>query len=328
MCHGVERRLDTEWRAAGTPPPAPTLAPMRRLAPAKLNLHLRVGPPRGDGFHPIDSWFATIGLFDTVHLEADPAGQGEALRFRRDDPAVPSGDENLCVRAVEAYAAAFGRPATRLNMVLEKRIPAGGGLGGGSSDAAAVLRLLAELHGNDAQLDDVAAGLGSDVPFFLVGGSARCTGRGEVVTPLPRPRAGYAVLILPAVAMSTPAVYQAFDDLPARDADPDDEDYAAWSGLPAAELLPRLANDLEPAAFALHPDLDELRAAAEAACGRPVRMTGSGSTLFTLADDADDAAAVARAIEPIGPAVRSVELCPAEEALSAGGGGAGASDVL
>src|SRR5690606_26513362 len=133
----------------------------------------------------------------------------------------------------------------------------------------------------------------SDVPFFLhhqLEGitDATCTGRGEVVQPFTPGRRHAVLLILPGIHVATPAVYKQYDSLPAP---PDDgePDFAAWSNLPADDLLPVLRNDLEPAAFSLHPELADLRRHAEAALGRIVRMTGSGSTLFTLFDDPQEA---------------------------------------
>lgn len=179
-------------------------------------------------------------------------------------------------------------------MTLRKRIPAGGGLGGGSSDAAATLAMLSQLFDTE-KLEEHAAALGSDVPFFLshhLDGTtdATCTGRGEEVEPFTPTRRHIVLLIFPGFHVSTPAVFKQFDAMPPpmEDGSPD---FAQWSALPAAELLPRLRNDLERPAFALHPALADLRADTEQRLGRPVRMTGSGSTLFTLYDDPDEARA-------------------------------------
>ena len=246
---------------------------MSRPAPAKLNLHLRVFPPER-GFHPLRSWFRTVALHDDLERIPGPPG------VECDDPAVPTDGTNLALRA----AAELGVAA---RFRLTKRIPAGCGMGGGSSDAAAALALLG--GGTVEQ----AARLGSDVPFFhshQQGGTtdATCTGRGEVVAPFAPARRHAALLILPGVPCPTPAVFRAFDALPPP---PDDgtPDFAGWSALPAGELLPRLRNDLEPAAASLFPDLGRLRDDCERRLGRPVRMTGSGSTLFTLYDAPDEA---------------------------------------
>ncbi len=265
-------------------------------APAKVNLHLRVFPARDDGFHPLRSWFRTIDLHDELHVRAaDTSGAGNAAVLRCDDPSVPLDESNLVHRAWRMMAEPAGPDVV---MELVKRIPTGGGLGGGSSDAAAALSAYSKWRqapgaASPEQLRRAAERLGSDVPFFLhhqLEGvtDATCTGRGEVVRPFAPGRRHAVLLILPGIRVATPAVYRQYDALPAP---PDDgePDFAAWSKLPAHDLLPLLRNDLERAAFSLHPELAELRRDAEAALGRTVRMTGSGSTLFTLFDDPQEA---------------------------------------
>jgi 4-diphosphocytidyl-2-C-methyl-D-erythritol kinase len=167
-----------------------------------------------------------------------------------------------------------------------------------------------------ARLAELSARCGSDLPFFFYGPSGICRGRGEVVTPAPVPRAKHAVLVLPQVAMPTPAVYRRFDEMRlGNSADVGgDLDVKAWSTLSAVELLPKLVNDLEAPSFAIRPELGELRRSIESQLGRPVRMSGSGSSLFTLYDGQTDALAAARAVAA-GHAVRAlaVEVAPAIE---------------
>ena len=310
---------------------------MRIPAPAKINLHLRVGPPREDGYHPLLSWMVTAGLFDTLTLvqkraahtqrvrgaddqgTSDPDRINEILTLSSDHPSLPCDGRNLVVRAATALAdhvRRIGKDSTdrpierdatgterRLDPVsayLNKRIPPGAGLGGGSSDAAATLRGLDRLWRLNlpaAELAQLGASLGSDVPFFLGEPSSICTGRGQIVRPTAPPDiCRWAVLVLPKFELSTPAVYRRFDELnlgssAALEAEPD---WSAWAKLPAGELLPRLRNDLEPAAFALRPELGDLRQALQRRLGRIVRMSGSGSSLFTLCDAGDEAATMTR----------------------------------
>jgi 4-diphosphocytidyl-2-C-methyl-D-erythritol kinase len=276
---------------------SPRLCPMRLLAPAKINLHLRVGPPRADGFHPILTWICTIGLFDELEL-----AQSSQTRLECDQPEIPTGMENLVVRA----AAALGVTA---KMKLTKQIPVGGGLAGGSSDAARALLGLDQLwnlNRSRQELAAVAARLGSDVPFFLHAPSAVCTGVGETVRTTPVPAARWALLILPPMSMPTPKVYQRFDQMKLPDARSIERepDFAAWAILPALQLLPLLVNDLEQAAFDLNPRLSELRKQWQSQLGQPVRMSGSGSTLFTLYDTRAQARAAAK------EGSRVVELAP------------------
>jgi 4-diphosphocytidyl-2-C-methyl-D-erythritol kinase len=296
---------------------------MRLLAPAKINLHLRVGKRRDDGFHPLLTWMCTVGLFDTLTLEAAPrcppatghagapeaAAGGSGIRFECDRPDLPRDEGNLVVRVARAFAAELhaGRGVTRVSVTLAKRIPVGAGLGGGSSDAAWTLvglnRLCSAGWAAD-RLSGFAARFGSDVPFFVSAAfgapSAACAGRGEIVSPLPAPAPKWAVLVLPPFGLSTRDVYARFDELRLgydREVETS-PDWRRWAGLEARELLSRLVNDLEPAAFSLSPRLAALREQAERTVGRVVRMSGSGSSLFTLfgAGEADEAAAAAERI--------------------------------
>jgi len=179
------------------------------LAPAKVNRELRVGELRPDGYHEILSRIVSIDLADRLH--AEPADE---LEFSCDDPAVPAGDGNLVVRAARLLAARAGVPA-RARLRLEKKVPMGGGLGGGSADAAAALVALAslwELPADAVPLAELAAELGSDVPFFLSGGEADVAGRGERVSPLEDEdgEAAELVLLVPPFSVSTAAVYRAY----------------------------------------------------------------------------------------------------------------------
>jgi 4-diphosphocytidyl-2-C-methyl-D-erythritol kinase len=182
---------------------------LEAAAPAKINRELRVGRIRPDGFHEIRSRMISIDLADRLTAEA-----AETLAFSCDDPAVPVGSENLVVRAAESLARWAGiTPGVHLR--LEKRIPIGGGLGGGSADGAVTLRLLARFWRiaiPEPELERLAAGLGSDVPFFLAGGEANVTGRGERVEPVEDSPPSELLLLVPPFSISTRAVYQAYGD--------------------------------------------------------------------------------------------------------------------
>ncbi len=234
------------------------------LAPAKLTRSLRVVGVRHDGYHLIEAEMVSIDLADTLCF--DVAGDGLALV---DAPSeVPLDDRNLVRQAMRAV----GRVA---HVELVKRIPSGAGLGGGSTDAAAVLRW--------AGVDDaaVAAALGSDVPFCVVGGRARVTGVGEVVEPLPFEAATYT-LLTPPVHCSTPAVYRAWDDL----------------GGPTADG----PNDLEPAALAVEPELARWRDELGDATGRTPVLAGSGSTWFVEGAHPGDGRVVVHTVPASGDA--------------------------
>jgi 4-diphosphocytidyl-2-C-methyl-D-erythritol kinase len=230
------------------------------LAPAKLTLSLRVVGVRADGFHLLDAEMVSVSLADVVDV-----GPGEGLELEGPHAAgVPVDQTNLVCRAL----AACGCTA---RVRVEKHIPAGAGLGGGSADAAAVLRW--------AGCTDlaVAASLGSDVPFCLVGGRARVTGGGEVVEPLP-PEDQVFTLLVPPVAVPTAAVYTAWDEL----------------GGPTGEG----GNDLEPAALAVAPELSRWRDRLGDATGVEPRLTGSGSTWFVEGEFPGPDRIVVRTVRP------------------------------
>lgn len=323
---------------------------MRLLAPAKINLHLRVGLPAVDGFHPLLTWMCTVSLFDTLdfaEVEPESAESSEVL-LSCDDAGLACDGTNLIVRAGKLLADAirgrgpvtiitreggdaFGREglsprgnegsalSRRLRSVgvaLQKRIPTGAGLGGGSSDGATALSGLNRMWGANFsadQLAELAGKCGSDLPFFFYGSSSICTGRGQYVKPTPLPAARWAVLVMPKISLPTPAVYRMFDKMRLGDsgAPADRPDWQAWSRLQAKALLPCLVNDLEAPAFALCPELGMLRAAIESLLQRPVRMSGSGSSLFTLFDDeADAASAAVHVSSSCGVTVKAVQIAP------------------
>jgi 4-diphosphocytidyl-2-C-methyl-D-erythritol kinase len=246
---------------------------------AKLNLHLEILGRRADGFHELETIFQTIGLHDDVSVELLP---GDGIDLSCDDPGLPCDARNLAWKAAAAYAAMQPLPG-RIAIRLCKRIPAGAGLGGGSADAAAVLRAcdqLAERPLGMATLERIAAGLGSDIAFLVRGGTAHATGRGERLTPLPDLPPLPLTLLMPEGAhCSTPAVYTALSDAergprPARG--------AAWFAErladPAALLHNRLSAPARRVCPAVGALLDHL-----ASLGVPHLMTGSGAACFAFA---------------------------------------------
>jgi 4-diphosphocytidyl-2-C-methyl-D-erythritol kinase len=283
---------------------------MRISAPAKINLHLRVGPPRVDGFHPLLTWMTTVGLFDQLTL-TNAANPG-TLEMTCSNPSLPCDDRNLVIKAAKLLRQ---NRTDSVAIHLEKQIPHGGGLGGGSSDAAFTLLALNQfwkLGKSMEQLAADAARLGSDIPFFLFGPSSICTGRGEVVKPIAAPsRAKWALLILPELSMPTPAVYRQFDAMKLGSDVESQADWNQWAALSSQELLPKLVNDLEAPAFAIQPRLASLRASIEETLDQPVRMSGSGSSLFTLYDDhAEAEQAVKIVTDRHGQKTIAVEMAP------------------
>ncbi len=262
---------------------------MRCLAPAKINLFLRVAEPDSSGFHGLFSWMAGVAFFDELMFELTGPPGVRLVCDRRD---IPCDASNLICRAACAVLREAHMDHVGMSIQLKKRIPIGGGLGGGSSNAAITLLAvsrLCKLGVTGSTLHRIAASLGSDVPFFLRLPSASARGRGEILSVAPTPDALRVLLVFPPMAISTPLAYRTLDLLrPAAPPDTlDDIDLEAWSRLPALALLQQLQNDLERPAWHLLPELASLRQQIQAHLGRPVRMSGSGSTLFTFFDTAE-----------------------------------------
>jgi 4-diphosphocytidyl-2-C-methyl-D-erythritol kinase len=255
-------------------------------APAKLNLRLLVGPPGPDGYHPLRTLMVALdGLDDTVSVAPAPA--------RRVSCPGIEGPANLAWRALDELEAEAGRPLP-CAVAIEKRIPARAGLGGGSSDAAATLAGACRLHGLDlgpGRLERVAARVGSDVPFFVRGGSQWAEGRGERLAPAHVPRFA-ALLAKPAPGLSTAEVYRAFDRLPAPPPAP--HEFACTRNDPSyREIVACSRNDLWGAALALAPRLGATARALAAAGADAVLLCGSGSCLAGLFPARADAEAAA-----------------------------------
>jgi 4-diphosphocytidyl-2-C-methyl-D-erythritol kinase len=249
-------------------------------AAAKLNLVLHVGPRRADGRHELASLFASLELSDEVALEPAPAAPDEIIC-----PAVEG--PNLASVAIDALREALGGDLPPLRVAIEKRIPVAAGLGGGSADAAAVLRAANRLAGGplDArELRGLAAGVGADVPSQIEPRHALVTGAGEHVEPLDLPR--LSVLLVPArEGLSTADVYAEADRLGATRAALDPAAVKATAGLAPAELAKALENDLERAALSLRPELEETLGAVRDTGALAARITGSGPTVFGLYGD-------------------------------------------
>ena len=269
------------------------------LAPAKLNLFLEVRGRRADGYHEIENVMAAISLCDTLTFLDDPSG---AIRLRCSDPALPRGADNLVIKAADRLREATGcRRGARIDLV--KAIPAQAGLAGGSSDAAATLAALDrlwDLQTTPAQLDALAALVGSDVPFFNHVPVAVCRGRGERVEPVPLTETYHFVLVCPPVGVSTADVYRRVvpADRP-RDAGPV---LAALEAGGSVELGRGLFNRLQPVAEALRPELVRVRDAL-ANLGPLLdgsAMSGSGSAYFGLCRNLAAANRAAEILQPLG----------------------------
>lgn len=257
---------------------------------AKLNLHLEVLRRRPDGFHELRTVFQTIDLADEIEIERRP---GAIELVVEGAPGLPADRQNLVWRAAAAFLERWGSPGEGVAISLRKQIPMGGGLGGGSANAATVLAgmaLLADAKPPFAELLAVAAELGSDVPFFLYGGTALGTGRGERIEPLPDPAAPPLDLWLaiPPVAAPTAAVFRAH----ALGRRPDGGDLTGREiSEREPEALPRAwgellgGNDLEPTCLELFPPVRDVYNRLSESEALAVRLSGSGSTIFALFRD-------------------------------------------
>jgi 4-diphosphocytidyl-2-C-methyl-D-erythritol kinase len=268
--------------------------------PAKINLHLGVGPLRPDGFHELETVFQAVSLYDEIIASE---GRGLALTIEGEGAAdLPTDEGNLAVRAALALAEHTGvEPAAELHLL--KGIPVAGGMAGGSADAAATLLACDALWGTAvprADLAALAAQLGSDVPFALVGGVALGTGRGEQLAQVLAPHRRHWVIGVAEGGLSTPAVYRTLDRLRdqggLRPAGPADRVLAALRADDPAELGAALANDLQPAAISLKPTLRRTLGAGRDEGTLGGLVSGSGPTCFFLAADADHAVRLAAAL--------------------------------
>lgn len=257
----------------------------RRPAPAKINLGLHVLRRRPDGYHEVETVLLPIGWHDLLTVE-----MAEAFHFSCSDPTLPTDERNLCVRAAHALAAAAGiEPRGALH--LDKRVPHGAGLGGGSSDAAHTLRLLADfwdLHVPTLTLHAIAANLGSDVPFFLYDEAMLATGRGEALEPLADDpyRLPYALAVLmPPVQVSTANAYALIE--------PTASDRPDLQALVRSNDLDRwrreLVNDFEGPVCARHPEIRASREYLLKAGAGYAALSGSGAAVYGVFERPTDA---------------------------------------
>jgi len=258
---------------------------MQVLAPAKINLSLKILGLRNDGFHELDTVIAPISLYDQIRVDKGRLGKG--IEFRCDDPSVPQGDDNLAVRASKAFFETTKiEPAVSIE--LKKKIPHGAGLGGGSSDAASVLLALNDLFETKLSreaLAKMAEPLGSDVPFFLFQSAAVCKGHGEMVMPV-KLQSEFSILLLkPAFAVSTAWAYSRWQgSREIRGIRYEAQEFGGQT----------FTNDLERPVFEKFVFLTQLKiwllGQSEVGAGL---MSGSGSTMFAVMRENADADSVA-----------------------------------
>lgn len=268
---------------------------LKRLAPAKINLGLHVLRKRSDGFHDLETVFLRLAWADEITYRPAPG-----ITLTCSDAALTTDESNLVMKAARLLTDETG-VETGAALHLDKHLPYGAGLGGGSSDAAATLRLLADawdLDVSETTLHRLALALGSDVPFFLGPDAAYATGRGEILTPLLDPTTGEdytcpfpLVVVMPDVHVSTAEAY--------RGVQPNDANRPDLCAVVTSNDLERwereLVNDFEPSVFAAHPSVGALKQSLLDAGAGYVSMSGSGSAVFGVFDDKAKATAAAEA---------------------------------
>ncbi|HLY09545.1 MAG TPA: 4-(cytidine 5'-diphospho)-2-C-methyl-D-erythritol kinase [Planctomycetota bacterium] len=255
--------------------------------PAKLNLFLEILGRRPDGYHELSSVMAPVSLYDTLTLR-------EAKRFTLEVDGPPLAGTNTVEKAWTAVARRRKIPGVRARLV--KGVPAGSGMGGGSSDAAAMIEGLDRLFDLGLDRHEVAAEIGSDVNFFLERGPALCTGRGEKVAPIASGPDLHAVILWPGFSLSTAAVYGRVREFLTRTPRPVIDFLNSFIREGPQGLAAALFNRLESAAFALHPELAALRTRLAELLPNGARMTGSGSALYGLCASEAEARRLARRV--------------------------------
>ena len=255
------------------------------VAPAKVNLILRVLRKRQDGYHEISSLMQPISLHDDIIIDV---ADGSGITLSCSNPSVPADGANLAYKAAELFLCATGL-CLSVNLDIKKEIPAGAGLGGGSSDAATVLAGLNSLLNAGLGIEELmrlGACIGSDVPFFLLGRPAIATGRGEMLEGVALPRFWY-VLVNPGFEISTAWAYNNLDLTKVR------QDYILSYSCEVFEnpdnLVPMMVNDLEAAVFNRYPQVQAIKDAILSAGAKAALMSGSGSTVFGLFQEKADA---------------------------------------
>ena len=256
---------------------------------AKLNLTLDVLGKRADGYHDLQSVMQTVSLCDDIELDI---GTGKDWCLKCTQPDIPADGRNLAWKAAKLFCDTLGKDPQGLEIRIGKRIPSGAGMGGGSADAAAVLRALNRFYGeplSGTQLADLGARIGSDVPFCVLGGTAMAEGRGEILRPIP-PMLDCTILgCKPEFSVSTPELYRKIDEV-AIARHPDNQQMEA--ALNAGDLngLARCVyNVFDPVVAAQHEEIDRIKQICNDCGALASQMTGSGSVVFAIFDDLSSA---------------------------------------
>ncbi len=280
---------------------------LRALAPAKINLFLDVGPAKSDGYHSLCSVMQTVSLYDAITVEKVPAG----ITLHCSDASLPCDEKNLAYRAAKVFFQKSGIKGG-ISITLEKNIPVASGLAGGSTDAGAVLLLLQRLFDCPISMDTllhIGGSLGADVPFCMTGGTALCSGRGEVITPLPSLAPMDVVIARDGADVSTPAAYHMLDTayaghLPAQPERWETLHVQSWETMQCA-----MFNIFESVILPMHKEASACKAILSVAGARVAMMSGSGPAVFGIFDGEDSACAAVAALQAAGAKAFLCKTC-------------------
>ena len=256
---------------------------------AKLNLTLDVLRKRLDGYHDLKSVMQTVSLYDTVEMDLE-TGKSWHLICGRED--VPCDERNLAWKAAKLYCDAMGKDPGGITIRIEKTIPSGAGMGGGSADAAAVLRILNRYYGDPLCMDELAelgAKIGSDVPFCVIGGTVMCEGRGEIMRPLMKCPHCTIVGCKPEFSVSTPVLFKKIDSVEIVQ-HPDNE--AMERAIAAGDIhsiAREIFNVFDPVVSEDHPEIQHIKDVCNSCGAWATQMTGSGSVVFAVMPDSASA---------------------------------------
>lgn len=268
---------------------------------AKLNLTLDILGKREDGYHDLKSVMQTISLYDLVEMDI---GTGEDWKISCGRADIPCDERNLAWKAAKLYCDAVDYDPNGITIRIEKHIPSSAGMGGGSADAAAVLRILNRHLDNPLSLEllaDLGAKVGSDVPFCVIGGTVMCEGRGEIMRCLPNIPNCCIVGCKPEFSVSTPVLFQKIDSVDIYEhPDNDAMEQAIASGSISA-IARGIFNVFDPVVSQEHPEIDHIKSVCRSHGAIAAQMTGSGSVVFAVMPDRDSAEAARKELEKTYP---------------------------
>ena len=256
---------------------------------AKLNLTLDVLGKRADGYHDLKSVMQTVSLYDTVELDL---GTGEPWKLICGREDIPCDERNLAWKAAKLYCDAMGKDPDGITIRIDKRIPSGAGMGGGSADAAAVLRMLNRYYGDPMtpeELADLSAKIGSDIPFCVWGGTVMCEGRGEIMRRLPACPDCVILGCKPEFSVSTPVLFRKIDSVEIMEHPDHDAMERALEAGDVGAIAREIYNVFDPVVSKDHPEISHIKHICDSYGALASQMTGSGSVVFAVMPDAASA---------------------------------------